>query len=91
LQIVTADLHFRTAPATTVFVGSGKGNNVLKDHSQPPISRDRSLWCKIRASATSARTPIHPAHNYASRSTCRRRRRNVVVGDGAACTANLSR
>jgi hypothetical protein len=35
LQIVTADLHFRTAPATTALVGSGNGNNVLKDHSQP--------------------------------------------------------
>ena len=33
LQIVTADLHFRTAPAATVFVESGKRNNVLKDHS----------------------------------------------------------
>jgi hypothetical protein len=35
LQIVTADLHFRTAPATTAFVGSEKGNNVLKDHRHP--------------------------------------------------------
>jgi hypothetical protein len=33
LQIVTADLHFRTAPAATALVGSWSGNNVLKDHS----------------------------------------------------------
>jgi hypothetical protein len=34
-----ADLHFRTAPAATAFVESGKRNNVLKDHSHPPSRR----------------------------------------------------
>jgi hypothetical protein len=36
-------LHFRTAPATTVFVQSGERNNVLKDHSWPILDGDLIL------------------------------------------------
>src|SRR5258708_31890056 len=35
LQIVTADLHFRTAPATASFSVLCERYNVLKDHSWP--------------------------------------------------------
>jgi hypothetical protein len=48
LQIDTADLHFRTAPAATAFGQPENGNNVLKAHTWPTLraffAGDLGIW-----------------------------------------------